>query len=391
MIRRKYLHVYLLIVLVLLLVSCSQTEQADVLSGTQTALAIEFTQSVEYMSVTQTVFFKEATEAEFIRISSLTPTPSITPTPTFTPTPSVTPTPTFEPGATRVWEKDGMVIVYVPAGEFLMGAGDDDPDANYDEKPQHKVYLDAYWIDQTEVTIGMFEKFVAETGYLTDAEDRPPKPECYTPIEWKRVDRGNNKWEWVYTELAPVCKLPENWKTPKGEKIELAEISDLPIVRVTREEALAYCDWAGKRLPTEAQWEKAARGTDGRLYPWGNDEPDLTLANIIDTTGMSTLELEFGQGSIPVAMLPDGASPYGVLDMGGNVLEWVYDLYSADYYASSPASNPAGPDEGIQNIARGGSFINQYAQYLRASDRFIYPIGYHKGDLGFRCVLPADS
>ena len=391
MIRRKYLNVYLLILLVALLVSCSQTEQAAILSGTQTALAIGFTQSIEDMSVTQTSFFQEATEAEFIRISSLTPTPSKTLTPTHTPTLTVTPTPTFEPGATRVWEKDGMVIVYVPAGEFLMGAGDDDPDANYDEKPQHKVYLDAYWIDQTEVTIGMFEKFVAETGCLTEAEEKPPKPECYTPIGWKEVHRGKKYPELVAVKLDPVCKLPENWKTPKGEKVELDEIKDLPVVRVTRDEALAYCKWAGKRLATEAQWEKAARGTDGRLYPWGNDEPDVTLANILNPGGMNPGGLVIGEGSIPVGMLPAGASPYGVVDMGGNVLEWVSDFYSADYYASSPANNPTGPVEGIQNIARGGSFVLYDDQYLRASDRFIYPIGYHKGDLGFRCVLPADS
>ena len=156
-----------------------------------------------------------------------------------------------------VSEKDGMTMLYVPAGEFLMGSKQDD--AYDDEKPQHTVYLDAFWIDQTEVTNTMFTHFVEDTGYQTDAEK----------------EEG---WGWVCTNNGCNNTSPVNWRSPNGPDSHLDGLDKHPVVLVSWNDAKAYCEWTSRRLPTEAEWEKAARGTDGRIYPWGNDRPTCDLA-----------------------------------------------------------------------------------------------------------------
>jgi formylglycine-generating enzyme required for sulfatase activity len=231
---------------------------------------------------------------------------------------------------TKVLEPSGITMVYVPAGEFLMGSADSDPKADDEEKPQHTVYLDGYWIGQTEVTNAQFAKFIAAGGYS--------KPEYWT----------DNGWWWKESQgiTQPFYWTDVQWNNP-----------DYPVVAVSWYEAAAYAKWAGVRLPTEAEWEKAARGTDGRTYPWGNSW-DTTRLNFCDrncTVEWKDSTADDGYGTTaPVGSYASGVSPYGVLDMAGNVWEWVADWYSASYYSQSPASNPGGPTWGTGRVVRGG-------------------------------------
>lgn len=196
-----------------------------------------------------------------------------------------------QPTAKQVSDKDGMTLLYVPAGEFTMGNND----GARDEQPIHTVYLDAYWIDQTEVTNAMFKRFVDATRYQTDAEKRG-----------SGVALDLTKKLWSDTQGA-------DWQHPRGPNSNLSGLDDHPVVQVSWNDATAYCQWAGGDLPTEAQWEKAARGTDGRIYPWGNQAPDKTRLNDNIEVGDTT----------QVGNYPTGVSPYGALDMAGNVWEWV--------------------------------------------------------------------
>jgi formylglycine-generating enzyme required for sulfatase activity len=243
---------------------------------------------------------------------------------------------TPEPSAGETWTRpaDGAVMVYVPAGEFLMGSTDADPDAAPHEKPQHTVYLDAFWIDRTEVTNAQYRKCVE----------------------------------------AEACEEPQCWAFDKYSA------PDQPVVCVSWDAAQAYAAWAGGRLPTEAEWEKAARGTDGRLYPWGDSAPDCDKANYLGCA----------ETSLPVASHPDGASPYGVLDMAGNAYEWVADWYDEDYYSRSPDGNPQGPDTGDLRVLRGGSFFNLQGFVRCAARYWLYPLGGHRS-IGFRVVLSPDD
>jgi formylglycine-generating enzyme required for sulfatase activity len=269
------------------------------------------------------------------------PTPAPTPTLTPTPTPTATATPALTP---VTWQRptDGMVMVYVPEGEFLMGSpagqGADD------EHPQHMVYLDAFWIDQTEVTNAQYRQCL-EAGA------------CRKPYYWD--DSGYN---------AP----------------------DQPLVGVSWDDARTYCEWVGARLPTEAQWEKAARGTDGRKYPWGNEDADCDRANYYGKPcACGGTDPCVGKPS-QVGAHPAGASPYGALDMAGNVWEWVADWYAADYYSRSPARNPQGPDSGEYRGLRGGSwYLND--NYVRSAFRYRFIPDLRFFNWGFRCVAVTSS
>ncbi len=205
---------------------------------------------------------------------------------------------------------DGMVMLYVPAGEFEMGY----ENGKADESPVHSVYLDAFWIDQTEITNRM---------YLMCVEDGI----CTQPVQG------------AHTALRQDSSTREFYY---GNP----EFNDYPVIFVNHAQAEEYCRWARRRLPTEAEWEKAARGTDGRLYPWGNEPPNETLLNYNGNVGDTT----------KVGSYPAGASPYGALDMAGNMWEWTADFYSADYYSKSPAKNPQGPETGYVFVERGGSW-----------------------------------
>lgn len=265
-----------------------------------------------------------------------------------------------------VSDKDGMTLMYMPAGQFLMGSTDSDTDAQSSEKPQHRVTLNSYWIDQTDVTNAMFTRFVQATGYRTDAEKGTAFATVYDP----------NSGNWMDSSSA-------NWKQPEGPGTNIQGL-DYPVVQVSYADAVTYCKWAGRRLPTEAQWEKAARGTDGRKYPWGNQPPDPTLLNFNRQAG----------GMTQVGKYASGASPFGALDMAGNVFQWVADLFGPDYYSHSPPDNPLGPaisvdpanTRGPTGLLRGGSWYMS-AAFARTASRVSNVRRRVSSETGFRCAF----
>ncbi len=261
------------------------------------------------------------------------PTATLTPKPTDTPRPTATPTPGI--GSIQVTPLDGATMVFVPAGEFTMGSNDND-----DEKPAHQVSLDAFWMDKHEVANALYKKCV-DAG------------KCTAPSEKKSFTH-----EAYYGD---------------------ARYNNYPVIYVSWNDANAYCSWAGKRLPTEAEWEKAARGpssaNDRRIFPWGNTF-DANLVNSSEG---------FRGDTVAVDSFPNGASGYGVLNLAGNVWEWVADWYDPNYYANAPRNNPKGPSAGQQRVLRGGAwFFNQLS--VRTSLRYSYLPGAGSYLVGFRCV-----
>jgi len=189
-----------------------------------------------------------------------------------------------------------------------------------------------------------------------------------------------------------------DWQHPQGPESDLNGLNDYPVVQVSSLDANAYCEWAERRLPTEAEWEKVAGGVlvlsprrkeGSRKYPWGNNAPTGDLVNFCDKNCIfdhKDLSTNDGyQGTSPVGHYAAGASPYGALDMAGNVWEWVSDTYNANYYASSPRENPTGPSPSETKIIRGGSWFNT-APLIRVSDRDWGDTNYRVGGLGFRCA-----
>jgi len=271
-----------------------------------------------------------------INLVTVTPSPSLTIamikpptftsvpfTPTFEPTDSPIPTPVLGIGRTEISPKDGMTLLYVPAGEFTMGSY-----VSSDEQPVHKVNLDTYWIDQTEVTNAMFAKCVAES-------------QC-----------GRTKDISHYDD---------------------AQYANHPAVYVSWNDATSYCSWAGRRLPTEAEWEKAARGTDRRMYPWGNQFPDNNLLNNNGRVGDTT----------EVGKYPSGISFYGAYDMAGNVWEWMSSLYMPyPYNADDGRENLNSSDS---RVLRGGSWYSSDSD-ARSAFRITYPPSYTNYLVGFRCA-----
>jgi formylglycine-generating enzyme required for sulfatase activity len=253
--------------------------------------------------------------------------------------------------------KDGMTLMYVHAGEFTMGSDDGEAD----EKPVHTIYLDAFWIDQTEVANDLFSSFVSATGYKTDAEK-----------EADLIYMGGNNY--TYSTGA-------DWQHPVGLGSNISNNEKHPVIHVSWNDAIAYCKWAGRRLPTEAEWEKAARGTDGREYPWGNESPNVGLLNYNSNVG----------GTTEVGIYPDGKSIFGVYDMAGNVWEWVNDWYQSDYYATleDGVSNPQGPSMGKTRVLRGGSWFYNRSDVRSSNRRNYAPGGFFYYGYGFRCAMNA--
>jgi sulfatase modifying factor 1 len=240
---------------------------------------------------------------------------------------------------TKINEKDKSELVLIPAGEFTMGSNQ----CYYnDEKPAHKVYLNNFYIDKYEITNTQYQAFVQATKHEIPSHSSDPDYDM-----------------WSKTGFPP-------------------ETAKQPVVNIGWQDADAYCKWAGKRLPTEAEWEKAARGDDGRTYPWGNKPPEeVSLDYLKRWNGVQTYK--------PVGSLAAVVSPFGVFDMAGNAAEWVSDWYDPNYYKQSPAQNPTGPQTGFYKVLRGGSSINA-SFYLRCIDRDFDDTNNRAKENGFRCV-----
>lgn len=302
-------------------------------------------------------------------------------------------------------------MVWIPSGQFVMGS--DDPSPRFDDaKPLHQVSLDGFWMDATEVTNAQFAEFVAATGYKTIAEQAPelaeimskappgrppPPPEALVPgslvftppteaVPWDTEERW---WRWV-----PGA----SWKHPEGPGSTIEGREHHPVVHVAWDDAVAFAKWAGKRLPTEAEWEWAARGgLEQKVYVWGNEAPDAGGWRCNIWQGQfphQNTRLDGFERTAPVkSFAPNG---YGLYDMAGNVWEWCHDWYMPNYYRNSPKHNPPGPAashdpqrfDNPMRVQRGGSFLCSDAFCARYK-----PGGRGRGDpltgmshLGFRCV-----
>jgi len=231
--------------------------------------------------------------------------------------------------------RDPVEMILIPSGNFLMGSGK--AEGRSDEKPQKTIYLEAYSIDAFEVTNKRYLEFIHKTG-----RKDPPNP---------------------YSEK----RLSEE-----------AGVDSIPVVQVTWYDAVDYCRWAGKRLPTEAEWEKAARGVKGGAFPWGDQSPGTTKVNYErNWDGIHTLW--------PVGSQPETDSPFGVRDMAGNVREWVSDWYAPDYYQTGPNQNPKGPEQGILKVIKGGSW-HSFKGDIRPASRGKGGFALKTDGIGFRCA-----
>ena len=239
--------------------------------------------------------------------------------------------------------KDGAPMVIIPAGPFTMGSNDGLPA----ERPEHVVTLDTYYIDRYEVSLHLYRSFLVGAKH-----DAPP-----------------------------------TWDDEAAETV-----GDRPAVGMGWADAAAYCTWAGKRLPTEAEWEKAARGTDGRRYPWGPMQPFVDIANYNRGVWVSEAVTLAGVAggvegmSVRHGLKEGGRSPYGLHHMAGNAAEWVADWYDREYYSKSPEKNPTGPAKGEKKVIRGGAW-SDLPVALRSSARVSAEPDYQDRTIGFRCAM----
>jgi len=241
--------------------------------------------------------------------------------------------------------KDGSIMVAIPEGEFWMGSAD----GPEEERPRRRVYVDGFLLDKTEVTVEQFRRFVEATGYITEAEEQG--------------------WAYVFGPAGLDRQAGAHWKQPG-----FLQTDAHPVTCVTWRDAVAYCNWAGKRLPTEAEWEKGARGTDGRAWPWGPFvEQDRAHVH------------KPAAATAPVGSFPRGASPYGILDMAGNVTEVCSDWFDSQHFKSAALRNPRGPAQGKERVLKGGAWVDEPSK-TRSTRRFgAYPAdwGLNNAD-GFR-------
>lgn len=276
-------------------------------------------------------------------------------------------------GVSRIVRLPGEVNiqqVFVPAGEFLMGSNDD-PFAKGNESPQHVVYVDSFWLDKTEVSNAQFAAFVEDTGFRTTAEQ--------TGTGRVRVETG-----WITVEGV-------NWRNPADPDDKV--IQEWPVVQVSWDDAEAYCGWAGGRLPTEAEWEYAARGSIGQRYSWGENFNGEKVNYCDHNCPLSWADnnVDDGYGTIaPVDSFPNGVSWIGAYNLIGNVWEWTYDWYANGYYATSPYANPTGPPTGDFRVLRGGAWYN-LSETMRPAERGYDRPSDHDNGAGFRCAGSLDE
>jgi formylglycine-generating enzyme required for sulfatase activity len=237
---------------------------------------------------------------------------------------------TQSPESQATAEHHAPSMVLVPAGEFTMGSATGDAD----ERPVHQVYVAAFFMDKYQVSVGQYAKFLEATSQAA-------------PPDWSVMNKPRHQTR--------------------------------PVVNVDWTDAAAFCAWAGKRQPTEAEWEKAARGTDGRLYPWGNEPPSGSLANMMKERWSNHWTLSSG------GTFEEGKSPYGIYDMAGNVWEWVSDWYASDFYQTGPSQNPTGPPTGVYKVIRGGSW-GSGPKGLRSAERETHAPSFRGYGTGFRCA-----
>ena len=294
------------------------------------------------------------------------------PTQTESITTTIPATASLDIGSTMTAVEDGMILVYVPAGNFVMGSSPNlqadmlalckncDPASVTDQSPQRSISLGSFWMYRTEVTIGQFRKFVESENYVTSAEKKGSSI---------IFDTSTNQY---------ISRPGVSWSKPDGNLIDLHRYADFAVTQVSWEDARSYCSWAGSRLPTEAEWEKAARSVDGRFFPWGNDIPNNQYLNF-DLVN---------DGPVKVMSYPAGITPFGAYDMAGNVWEWVNDRY-AESYDPDETRNPTGARSGDGRVIRGGSWASEldielvnimttFRAYAR--NDFTSPI------IGFRCA-----
>jgi iron(II)-dependent oxidoreductase len=308
----------LLLILALSLTACGRPESEQAGAGESPAAQQEAAQPA-------------ATPTKIVLATPTPKPPPSTPTPKPTSAPETEGETKTEEAATPMTEALAVDMILIPAGDFTMGIDGGDPE----DGPAHVVNLPDYEIDRFEVTNDDFALFVEATGYVTDAENAGGQ-------SWRRYAEG------------------------KGNH---------PVVKVTWNDAVAFCEWAGKRLPSEPEWEKAARGTDGRVYPWGNNF-DASLANV-KATGL--------RGTTAVGSFPDGASPFGVEDMAGNVWEW-----TADWFQAYPGNTTGNQYFGERfRVTRGGAWFEEPPQVATYNRNAADPDITANDDLGFRCARDA--
>ena len=270
------------------------------------------------------------------------------------------------PSESRLRGRDTAPMILVPAGEFTMGSQSSDLPAASWEKPAHVVRLRAFLIDRYEVPNARYRQFLEEIRIFGHRSCDPSEPPGKDHAPGELAMRGT---EWNQ--------------------------SAQPVTEVDWWDAAAYCAWAGGRLPTEAEWEKAARGTDGRAYAWGNDPPGASRqGNFADLSfkyrnpDWTWIVPKYDDGHAfvaPIGSYPGGASPYGAEDMAGNVWEWVSDWYGPEYYRTSPPADPRGPATGTHRVVRGGSW-NDAGWDLRVASRLKFPPDFRTRTVGFRCA-----
>ncbi len=269
------------------------------------------------------------------------------------------PSPASGASKTKVSGFDNATLVHVPAGEFLMGSKKGDAD----ERPPRRIAMTSFWIDRTELPASRFAMFVKRTGYKTTAEK-----EGWSWVWDTRLKKGKGGWKKV---------KGANWHEPEGKGTDWRKMPEQAVSHVSWLDAEAYCTWAGRRLPTEAEWEYAARGADGRNWPWGNKR-DPGRANL--KGGKDGFP-----GVSPVGEFENGASPFGALGMSGNVWEWVADRYGARAYKTMAKQSPSGPSKGSTRVVRGASWGSPLS-WATTHNRYHRKPTYRNNKIGIRCA-----